>query len=289
MNDEKSSNTDKEYQKVKIADVYHQIDPLPLPCVCSAEDLAQATDSSQIEKMAPPDIANSMLEMILSFENKLNHAFNSPPVSIKKEEPKYPNNITQVEVHGLDRLPELTQSLSLSSSISAEFGYHDLIPINISIKPCTISKYKFLHPLQSPADFNGSISEISQLALTTQRALKLKHKCSVIPLPSSSLLRIDGAKKRLWFNNSNDLQNELFELSTTMLHFIQYLKDIVMKASSQLDIQFSVSDEIQLAMLIPKTNMSEIDDLWYQSTIKILSLSNICLMYLSSCGKEVYN
>ena len=44
-------------------------------CLCSAEDLVQATNADQIEKIAPLETANTILSIMLEYESKLNHIF----------------------------------------------------------------------------------------------------------------------------------------------------------------------------------------------------------------------
>lgn len=279
---------------VKMAEAFHQEVPLPPPCVCSAEDLAQASDSAQIEKMAPPDVANNILEIILSYENKLNHAFANPPIEnkkeLKKENPqtqkKSPRESAASEVHRkLDDLPPVQL---LGSSISAEFGMHDILSINTNVIPCTISKYKFVHPLQSANDFNGSISELSQLILSIQHVFKIKCPITVIPLPLMPILRVKDSKFRLWFNSSLEQRKELTDLSFNISTFIQYIGLITKEAAKMLKQDEPEIHESILPKLILSTNMDEINHKWNDSAVEILSLARLCIHFLSLLGDQVY-
>ena len=254
-------------------------------CMCTAEDLVQAANYNEIEKLAPKDIANSILSIMLDYESKLNHFFTSRKSQILMKERKKSTSDREKKQTEIYQLKPIPQGNFVPTSFSLDSDFLEFLDFNINTKPCSIMNYKLVHPLQSITDFNGSISVIAHIVYSTQKAFSIKHKCIIIPIPSASLVQINGTKKRLWFSQSNPQTEELQELSDALKLFVTYVDDICEKSSKVLSLESPPKSEITIDQLVTSGSVKVIGDSWQTAAVSLLVKAKFCAQCIQNFDK----
>ena len=277
--------SESEAEKVPISEAL-KLEEIPTlkGSMCTAEDLLQASNADELEKIIDLDTANNILTIMLDYESKLNHIFLSKKgqnIMKERRNSQIDDRINKEKNVKTYQLPTLPPKSTIPISFSMDVNLPEFIPIDLSTKPGSISNFRLLHPLENKNEFNSAITEVIFLARDLQRALNIKHKYIIIPMTDQPLIQVDTIKHSLIFSNQTSQQVELQRYHEVLGYFVTFFTDICTKASEIMKTPLpQKSNNLTIDKLIAVPSYSEIKNEWNDAASSFLSLAKFCTICL---------
>lgn len=263
----------------------------PKGCLMSAEDIALASTSSEIDFFSNLETANRILTTLIEYEKKLQRAFND-----NSEPEKRVSIMRNQSIAGLNdfarsvykptptySLPPADPTVTFSPDVRINTKFSDLF--GFSSKKPSISGFTLVPPLFNHLEFNGAMYKIAHIALSVQTFFDIPSSCQILPMPSATLLICPQEKRKLYFlpKKSQPIQ-EIQELQITTENFLNLCITILNNANSKLNniVQPIKLEEINIA---PMLNLTSIPNEWTIAAFGVIKMAQKLVEIINEISK----